>query len=103
MKMVKTKKLERYKVVPVKTVEVGKPIRISGWALVHVDTREGVISGEAVYPLFKNTGIHPTGGVVPESNRDAGTVWCPMRGEEYGVRQFGLRWVKLDSEGEYLF
>ena len=86
-----------------KPIQIGEPIRVSGWALVHADTKVTVISGEKVYTKHNGPAIHAGNGTPPQAKRDGGTVWCPMWDKEFVARRFGLRWVKLDSEGEPLY
>lgn len=90
---------------PYKDIEAGKPIRVSGWGLYHVDSRAPVLSGDCVYnnTSAQHHSIIVTNGKPPQASRDRGLVWCPRWYKEFKPRPYGLKWVKLDSEGEPLF
>ena len=88
-----------------KDIEVGKPIRVSGWALYCVGTSSPVLSGDRVYTLEKDkpAAAHVTSGTPPLSGEDEGYIWCRVLRDELAPRPYGLKWVKLDSDGEPLF
>ena len=88
-----------------KNIEIGERIRVSGWALVHRSTHEPVRSGERVYTVkeYHGASILVTNGTPPQAKRESGVVWCPMWGKEFNVRKYGLKWVKLNGEGEPIF
>ena len=87
-----------------KNIESGERIRVSGWALVHRLTGEPVRSGQRVHTVkgYYGGAITITNGTPPQASREAGVVWCNLQGKEFNVRKYGLRWVKLDSEGNPL-
>lgn len=87
-----------------KNIEAGERICVSGWVLVHRETGEPVRSGERVHTVKAYSGgaITIANGTPPQAPRDSGVVWCNLQGKEFGLRKYGLRWVKLDSEGNPL-
>lgn len=88
-----------------KDIDKGKRIHVSGWALISTHTGEPVLSGQRVYTLDtgKNGVATVTNGTPPFSADDEGCIWCGALRDELKPRRFGLRWVKLDSEGEPLY
>jgi hypothetical protein len=90
---------------PYKDIEAGKPIRVSGWGLYHAFNGQPVLSGDCVYTLEKDkpAAAIVTSGTPPLSGKDEGYIWCRVLRDELTPRSYGLKWVKLDSEGEPLF
>lgn len=86
-------------------LDTGERVCVSGWGLYHKDTREPVRSGEFVQSTLsiKDPSISITSGRPPQAPRDRGVVWCPRWHKEFKPQRYGLKWVKLGSEGEPLF
>jgi hypothetical protein len=87
-----------------KNIESGERIHVSGWALVHRLTSEPVLSGQSVYSAdaLKNGHAVVTSGAPPAEDMPDGAIWCALLKDVMNPHRFGLRWVKLDSEGNPL-
>ena len=87
-----------------KPIEAGEPIRVGGWLLVKRLTNEPVLSGQSVYSVdaLKNGHAVVTSGAPPAEDMPAGALWCALLKDAMTPQRFGLRWVKLDSEGNPL-
>ncbi len=87
-----------------KPIEAGEPIRVGGWLLVHRLTSEPVLSGQSVYAAdaLKNGHAVVTSGAPPAEDMPDGALWCALLKDVMNPQRFGLRWVKLDSEGNPL-